>query len=251
MATTIRNQFDYESYIKPKIDEIGRAIVGRGFLHLAGFYSDKPTTGAYGQGELSDTLRITFINGILNSRTDYKESLQNFSASHGGMNIHYVFNPTEGWTWDLYKCMIAKLGFVTPQAKMLAQTWKKLIDEMGGVRGGGKIIHYCHSIGGTHTEIAKTLMNEEELKMIEVISIGSASILDDSGFFKVTNYVSRRDGVSMLDPLRWFDAWQGNIPHTHFIGSWYGIPFIDHPLVFNTYEELIHQLGNTVVQNYL
>ena len=251
MLNTLQNQFDFESYLRPKFDQAGSLIFGRRLLNLSGFYSDKPTEGVYGQGEFSDNLRVTFINGMLNSRADYKESLLNFCQSHGGINIHYIFNPTNGWTWDLLKCFYAKMGFETPQARMLAQTWKRLIAEMGGTDGNAAIVHYCHSIGGTHTSIAKSLMTPEELRMIHVISIGSATILDDSGFGKVTNYVSKRDGVCMLDPIQWVQAATNRLYHTHMLGTYAGIPIVDHPLFLPTYANLIQQLGSDLLENYL
>lgn len=251
MLRTIRYQFDWRTYIKPNLDEFGRAVLGRPVLHLAGFYNDKPASGKFGQGELSNKLRVTFINGMLNSRIDYRESLEAFSESHGGINIHYVFNPTRGWTWDLLKCLLAKCGFVTREARMLAQMWRQQIAEMGGVESGGTILHYCHSIGGTHTANAVGLMTAEELKMIHVVSIGSASLLDQSGFGKVTNYTSKRDGVSMLDPFRWIPAFRGTSTNTHLIGSFKGAPFVDHPLNMETYDQLIRELGHKMFENYL
>ena len=130
------------------------------------------------------------INGMLNTHFINQKNLEMISNSHGGCNVHYVYYATGGWTNDILKCGMSKAGIITPEAMQLAQMWCNLIEEMGGVDGGGKIIHYAHSIGGADTLIAKSLLTPEEQAMIDVITIGSATLIPNHGFNSVINYVS-------------------------------------------------------------
>ena len=246
---TLQHHLSFSNYIYPKITRLGEKIFGRSLLSFAGFYQDQSEIGVHGTGELIDNVRITMINGILTSRYDYKRSLEKLSETHGGMNIHYVFHATEGWTMDFLKSTLIKFGYFSPHTYQLAETWKALIEEMGGPEGGGTIIHYAHSIGAVDTHHAKTLLTPEEQKMIHVITIGSATMLEDNGFGSVINYTSKRDGVSYLDPIGFIKGLLGS-DETIMVGSWLGFPLIDHPLLMDTYTELIEKLGEQFVRRY-
>lgn len=247
---TFKHHVSFIEYIRPHFDKVAQDIIGRTPLHLAGFYQDASECGVHGKGELHDKVRITLINGILNARIDYKNTIDYLSDCHGGINVHYVFDATEGWSWDIFKAIAAKFGYVSPQAHMLAETWKEMIDEMGGASGGGLIIHFAHSVGGTHTQAALSLMTPEELKMIRIITFGSATMIDHPGVESVTNFVSKRDGVPYLDPIGFIQGLLGLNNNTIFVGSWLGIPLIDHTLGSSTYYLLIELMGSRFTEEY-
>lgn len=243
---------DFIQKLEPDFDDSFESFFGKGFLTLMGYYPSGPESGVYGQGEVNDKIRITLINGILNNRSYYSESLQLFSSTHGGANIHYIFRPSKGWVKDVINGVFIKCGYVSPYATHLANTWKSLIEEMGGVDGGGSIIHYCHSLGGADTIIAASLLTPEERRMIRVFSFGSASIIPGSlGFAEVKNYISRRDGVCLLtDPGGYYNAWKGNNGNVIFIGSTMGIPLVDHTLAMESYSTYLTNLGHIFLQMY-
>lgn len=249
--SNIKNDLSYTNYMDREWDNLADRIIGRGYLQFAGFYQHQATCGNFGHGkEISDQARITFINGILNVRPDLQLSMHQMSLAHGGADIHYVFRPTGGWTRDILNSLIVKLGYVSPQARMLAEIWKKLIDEMGGPEGNGKIIHYAHSIGGTETYAAKSLLTPEEQKMIHVVTLGSPTMIPDSGFASVINYVSKRDGVCLLDPLGYLKGWFTENSNVKFLGSFFGMPFVEHPLDTDSYTEIIKALGEDFLKRY-
>jgi RHS repeat-associated protein len=247
---TFKYNVSFIDYIRPHFDKVAQDIVGRTPLHLAGFYQDASECGVHGKGELHDKVRITLMNGILNARIDYKNTINFISDCHGGINVHYIFDATEGWSWDIFKAIAAKFGYVSPQAHMLADTWKAMIDEMGGVDGGGLIMHFAHSVGGTHTQAALSLLTPEELKMIRITTFGSATLVDYPGVESITNFISKRDGVPYLDPIKYVQALLGLNNNTLFVGSWLGIPFIDHTLGSSTYYLLIELLGQRFLDDY-
>lgn len=244
----INTHLSLEHNLKSKIEDVALIFFSKTNLGLMGFYLDKQEIGTFGHGEINDRVRITLINGILNARHDLDDTLETISHLHGNNNIHYIFRPTEGWTWDIVKSTLAKFGWASPQAHQLAEQWRALIAEMGGVQGGGKIIHYAHSIGAIDTLAAKSLLSPEELNVIQVYTFGSPSILHPGGFHSVKNYVSRGDGICYLDPIQYIRYLIEPIDHVTFLPSAWSFPFIDHPLTFPTYQSVLETLGKQFLE---
>jgi RHS repeat-associated protein len=242
----LQNSFSYYNYAKTEIDGMANQAFGESFLELSGYYSDPGEVGINGKGEVNDKVRITAINGILNIKKYAIAMMQLISSTHGGTNVHYVFYPSFGWTWDVVKGFFVKCGYISPEAYQLANTWKEMIAEMGGTDGGGLIIHYAHSLGGTNTLLAKKMLTPEELRMIRVITIGSATMVSNNDFESVTNYVSMRDGVFLID----FFGHMYN-QNVVYVGSLLGAPLIDHFLMVETYQRLIAFLGKEFVESYV
>lgn len=239
----LKENFSYSRHVKSDMDAIAHKVCTPTFLSMVGYFEDIPETGTYGKGELNDKVRVTAINGILNLRKDILATIHDLSEAHGGVNIHYVFYPTQGWGMDVLKAAAIKFGYVSLQARQLADTWKRLIKEMGGTQGGGLIIHYAHSIGATNTCHAKNFLTPEEQRMIRVITVGSPSLIPDEGFESVRHYVSCRDGVSLLDPIGIVNGFFVETSNVVYLGTIFGFPFIDHQLSSNTYKHLIEALG--------
>ncbi len=248
----LKSEAEYIKKIRPSMTAVFEKYFGVGFLTLSGFYSHPMETGQYGQGEINDKTRITFINGILNVRSSFRQSLELMSHAHGGTNIHYIFRPTDGWCWDMLQSILIKFGYISPYARELAATWKNLIQEMGGVEGGGTIIHYCHSLGGADTLNAARLLSPEERQMIHVISLGSAApIHNNIGFYTTTNYVSIRDAIPYSDPVGYIKAIFCPHYNTVFVGSFLdGLPLIDHKLNSPTYTLVLTNLGFKFLEMY-
>lgn len=246
----INENLSLEHNFKEKIENAAVAVFGKNFLTFLGFYEPEQEVGTFGKGEMNSKVRITLINGIINARHDLQDTLEMVSAFHGGNNIHYIFRPTEGWTKDVVKAGLVKCGWISPQAKQLAARWRELIAEMGGVSGGGLIIHYAHSIGAVDTLSAKHLLKPEELNMIQVHTFGSPSILRPGGFQSVNNYVSRGDGVSLLDPVEYIKSLINAPDHVTFVSSSWWIPLIDHQLTFPAYRAILESLGKDFLELY-
>lgn len=248
----IKKNLSFEEQLRNDLEKTSVDIFGKIFLIMLGYYEEPMETGIYGYGELNDKVRITMINGMLNVRLDCISSATLISQTHGYSNVHYVFHPSDGYAKDLLKMLGIKLfGYVTPQAKMLARTWKTMIAEMGGLEGGGVIYHYAHSYGGADTYIAQTLLSPEEQQMIKVMTFGTAKIIPNRGFQSVVNYISRRDAVpGISDPITYLQSLMHESEHVVFLGSWWGIPFADHSLTTETYCMVLEGLGRTFLQSY-
>lgn len=246
--------FNPSTETKENLSSIGKAIFGEQLFIMLGLQPQETGIGVYGNGEFSSKVRVSFINGICNIADDLKEKIQMISDTHGGVNVHYVFRPTRGWTLDLCRAVVVKLGYDfgyrSEHAQLLACIWKELIVEMGGVEGGGVIVHYAHSLGGCETDVARSFMTQEELRMIRVATFGSATLVEQGSFQAMTNYISNCDGVPFLDPigcLQWALK-----PHDNVVvlDSYYGVPFIDHSLTWPTYRTVIEKLGQQFVERY-
>jgi hypothetical protein len=225
-------------------------FMGSSLFRISGYYVHPPKYGVYGDGEISDKVRITLVNGILNFPDNHIESLEVFASTHLRVNIHYIFRSIEGWSRDMIGCIFSKLGYVSEPALMLSKKWKDLIAEMGGVDGGGVIIHYAHSIGGSETLIAKNLLSPEEQKMIRVFTLGSASLIPVGGFQSVVNYVSKRDGVCLLDIWGFIEGLLDPDRNIIYIDTFLGMPLIDHPLSVPSYRMVIDELGNNFIAEF-
>ncbi len=219
------------------LKELGSFFVGNNYLVLAGLSTSNSHTGVYGGGfEPHEKYRITFINGILTDASYLEANLALISESHGGCNVHYCHVGTKGWTCDLIRSVFSKFGNKTAEAKALAKIWRDLIQDMGGVDGGGIIFHYAHSLGGTETFHAKYLLSPEEQKMIRVITMGSPTLIPDDGFHSVVNIISCRDFISIFDPITFIYSILFGGNNVFFVGShWDGIPGGDH--FFKSYWE--------------
>lgn len=247
----LKEGLSYSNYAGKKWDEALHGFLGKTFLMLTGYYQHKADSGSFGSGEeVNDKVRITLINGILNVREDLHINLHALSNTHGGATVHYVFRPTGGWMSDLVNCLMVKFGYVSPQAHLLAEKWKELITEMGGTEGGGQIIHYAHSIGGTDTYAAKGLLSPDELKMIQVYTIGSPTMIPSGGFSDVKNYVSKRDGVCLLDPVGYLRGLFKDDSNVVFLGTFWGIPFVEHTMNTQSYHNIMKSLGERFLNLY-
>lgn len=246
----LKEELSYPNYIQKEWDSFIEQVFHKSYLQFSGYYLDQIERGRTPYGnELHDKIRVSLINGMLNIRSDMDVILKIFSECHGNIPIHYVYRPTEGWTKDLITSGISKMGFVTPYAKLLAETWKSLIEEMGGIGQGGIIIHYAHSIGASDTFVAKDLLTLEEQQMVHVITLGSPTIIPiDSGFGSAVNYASRRDGVCFLDPIGYFIGYFFENSKIEFIGTHWGIPLVDHTLYTESYGTIIEELGTQFIQ---
>jgi hypothetical protein len=207
--------------------------------------------GYVGEGEVSHQVRVSAINGILNHRMDCLNVMENISRMHGGVNVHFVFWNSEGWTEDMFKAFFSKVGVLSERAVELSNLWKRLIEEMGGVESGGAILHFAHSIGATETYAAAALMKPEELSMVHVVALGPATIIHPVGFGSVMNYISKRDAIGVLDPWHFIRAIGGSYPYVSFIGEFK--PFSTEHTLYegSSYLKVIEDYGRSFQENFI
>lgn len=238
--------------LSENIDEMLNDFFGVDFLKFTGYYQDASCIGCYRPNqELNPLVKISFVNGMFNYKEDIGITLKNFSNAHGGNTIYYVFHSSKGWTDDLIYSTLAKWGSTSPVAQMIAQLWRSLIQEMGGINSGGIIIHYAHSIGATNTLMARQLLSPEELTMIHVVTLGSPTLIrENTGFGSIVNYASTQDFICLLDPWGYLRGWWNKNGNVRWLkSSWDVFPF-DHAIDCTPYKYIIQKLGADFVANY-
>ncbi len=241
------------------LDSAGVWLLGEETFVFFGLRQEEKERGVYRHKEISNKVRITFINGILTTYAQMRQNLLTLSNAHGNGSIHYIFRPTEGWTTDILDAIYMRttfyIGFRSTYAYMLADMWRELIEEMGGVDGGGTIVHYAHSLGGTETDRARSLLTAQEQRMIRVYTIGSVTFVRNEGFQRVLNIISRYDGVSsiFLEPLghyrNYFDE-DSNLLYHEPCGETPYWP-TDHLFNGDTYRNAIDELGRAVLREFV
>lgn len=242
------------------LDQIRFDVTGTGYLYNALFDDMKVDQGVVGAGEISSKLRVTFINGINSHLKDCISAAKLISRCHGNVNVHYLCNQSVGLVGDVINCFFVKMDMKPKSCFELASKWKQLIEDIGGVESGGKILHYSHSQGGMITDCAREFLSSEERKLIEVRTIGSPKLLHEGDFAKVTNYISVRDGVPMMDIPAYFHSdpfgdlrgcFLPGSSNVVFLGSWYdGWPLVDHTMGGETYQKIVMALGEKFIEEY-
>lgn len=227
-------------------------LVGNGILMMSGYEPESSSVGVVGKGEVSNAVRVTFLNGILTPGYGMVAQSRMISETHGNTNVHYVHRATEGWTFDVLRSSLTKgFGYRSPQAYLLAETWKRLLREMEEQGEKGLIIHYAHSIGTADSIQARSMLSAEDSQRIRVHALGPATIVEDEHFESVTNYISARDGVCLLDPVGMLQAILNEKDSVVFLGSPLdGVPLVDHLFTSETYREVWRQLGEEFVSSY-
>lgn len=251
-------ELQFPAPIVKALEQMCIALFGESTYLLMGPHFEATYVDCYGQREVSDKVRVTFINGILNTRNMMLLSLDIISESHGGIKVHYVFRPTEGWIWDISRAIMIRtafrFGFRSLHAHLLARLWRELIQEMGGIGENGVIMHYAHSLGGSETDRARELLSPEEQKMIRVVTFGSPTFVRNMGFQSVINIVSVNDGVSsfFLEPLGHIRNYFDPESNVYWHGSFVSAPYwpTDHLLNGPTYGSIMRNLGEKFLAEF-
>ncbi|MGK5594372.1 MAG: RHS repeat-associated core domain-containing protein [Parachlamydiaceae bacterium] len=222
-------------------------VIGKLFNYLCGYTGVPVNSGVYGQGEVNDHVRITFINGMLTNTHWLMMAVTALSKSHGGVNVHYVHRPNAPFFFDALRAFMVKIGYITPHARALAETWQELIHEMKGE--DKTILHFSHSIGSCETMAALGLLSKDLQGKIKVYSFGSPCLGSHSNW-NIQHFVSVRDGICLLDLGRMISAAKGKHAPVTFVGSFCGIPFIDHFFSSKSYLDVWSAMGKTFVEWY-
>lgn len=251
VSQTIESNFRVYDDVADDLHFVMREMIGPIFFTLFGLHSEEVEFGVCGKGEVSDKVRVSYINGVLNDRdNDVMESALMISKSHGDVNVHFTYRPTGGLTRDAYNSLLRLLGYPSPASRRLAERWRQLIAEMGGVNGRGMILHYAHSLGGAETDCARQLMTAEELQMIRVIAFGCPKVLPNDGFRHVQSYMGALDFVMIFGLFDYVDAMLSRSPHVIFLGHSGWSAFNDHALSSPIYANKILELGRRFVALY-
>jgi hypothetical protein len=247
------NRYIFFNQQKPAFEELqqdfeslAEFVLGKDIFQSSGYHYHPPSQGIFGQGEINNKVRISAINGLYNTPDDRQDRLTLLSKSHGGCNVHYIARAYEGTSRAMPSAFISWIGFLSEQSYTLATLWKKLIMEMGGVNGGGTIIHYAHSAGGCETYNAAELMTKEELNMIKVYTFGSPKMIPTGIFQSAVNYFTN-DYICVLDVVSILKSFVSSNLHVIYIPL-FGFA---HELSSEPYRNTLERLGKEFTKIYL
>lgn len=250
-VTFAASGFDWFYEFRSLFEDMAFRLVNESWMKMIGYNPDASHVGCVGDIRKNQPkVRITHINGILNGSKDQVDNAGLVSLLHGNYPVYYVYAATTGFTGDLVRCAFAKGGIVSRQAKLLVALWKKLFQDMGGAESGGIIIHYAHSLGGTDTASALSILTPNERALIRVVTFGSATLIQEGLCHKIDNYVSLKDGVPFSDPKSYIQGIMGIQTNIHFLAST-SLPLIDHLFSNETYRNVLDDLGAKFQEEYL
>lgn len=251
MITFARSELEWFFDFRSQFEDVAFKVMNKTVWTLIGYNPDPTSRHLVGRNEANDKVRITLINGILNAHSTATDNAEFISKLHGGTAVHYLYAASSGFTADIMRAIFSKMGFATPQAKLLATTWKDLIKEMGGIKSGGRVIHYAHSLGGTDTYRALSLLDDEERAMIQVATFGSPELIKEGECASVKNYISTHDIIPCLSPVGYIQGRLGTRSDIQFLPSDRGIPGLDHIMTEAPYFGAIEELGRKFQAEYL
>ena len=201
-----------------------------------------------GFGEVSPKVRLTYVNGMRTSSTEACAHATRISELHGNTNAHYTYNASHGGPLDLLECVMGKAGISHHPVRLLKKNWLERIDEMGGVKGGGKIIHSADSQGAIITHCALGLLNSDQKRMIHVTTFGGAHMISNKDCGGAVNYVSCRDIVPFITAS---SGMLNSDTDVQFVGKLFeGAPFIDHGFMNKNYQESLQGTALDFVDKY-
>ncbi len=202
-----------------------------------------------------ENITVTAVNGIVTIRDTAEHYAQLVSSYFGDQIVHFLHNSSEGIPADLSQALIAKAGFPTDNAELLAAKWRTIIAEGGGINSSTLIFHIAFSEGGAITEQALRLLTPAERKKIAVTTFGSASLFSSSLAGFVKHFVSVRDPVPLTSPINYLKAVFCNLfglkSNVEFVGSWFGIPLTDHGFTNKCYSAPMEEIGRHFQRNEL
>ncbi len=227
----------------------GRTISGLGNM-VAGsghYKSERPYTHRIPGSSDRNNIHGSYINGANTSFNEAAADASRFGRHFGNIPVTLVYNPSQGLFSDLVECILNQFGIRTAAVDQLSRTWRNILGEFQSNNVHGIIPHGAHSQGGIITELALDMLSSEERSHIHVHTFGSGSLFSGRLAQSVSHHVSLRDGIPYLSPFRLMKSMlrhmRGKESNVHFIGTPWGMPFIDHGMSGGSYENELHYQG--------
>ena len=112
-----------------------------------------------------------------------------------------MYNSSHGALADFGEWLLQRFGIETRSARVFARECGELINEMGGVDGGGTLHIFAHSQGGEITNNMSMHLDQDYRDMMNVRTFGSPMQIRKGTFGEATNFVSNKDPIPLLNYL--------------------------------------------------
>lgn len=144
-------------------------------------------------------LTVAYIGGILNRPEDCFKAADELSVAYGGPPVHYCYNSSEGFVFDLLECAAQIIGIKTHTVELATQLLRERIQSVGEK---GMVHLHLHSQGGLIGYRALQKLTSTEKKQVHVTTYGTAKLICSKELASVTNVISGRDPIPWIaDPL--------------------------------------------------
>lgn len=203
--------------------------------------SQRVTHEGYGHGD--PHFRHVMYFGIGVTYEACKQRLANYSQENGGVTVYGLYNATQGFLLDSFEVLCQKLGIPMRAQQVANNETRRILNEMGEYKEGGKLIATAHSQGG---ETAYNLPPDVRMRMY-VNAYGPARILQKKDFKEAQNFIGAFDPVPLLDPIGLIRGIRsGNV---HYLPT-SGCPIVDHYYDHSEFNEVRRTEGQYFKRSY-
>lgn len=143
-------------------------------------------------------VRLEFGHGITYSPRDAKKAATYISDLAGKHNVHYVYNPTIGFTGDAILTLLSKLNLESLAVKMIKDEWTNYFENSPS---NSIIVRTPHSGDATLTKLALETFSEEYRKRIHIIAVAPSAFISPDLCGSVIHICNTRDIVPQLFAL--------------------------------------------------
>lgn len=195
-----------------------------------------PETNQPFQGKETPDKMICFMNGIMNSFSDFKESLM-YLGKLSGENVHGVHSPTRGLVTDLlHYCGALGSNYAYDEVEKIHKIWYDFFDKASEQ---ATILMIAHSRGAVYLRNALMAAPEWVQQRIEVLAIAPGGYIDPALSKSLKHILSDRDPVPLLDMFgraKYRDSTKMLLHHKD------ANPFFDHEFTSPTYEGTLREV---------
>lgn len=138
---------------------------------------------------------IIFIPGQNMSYEDTIKYAAEISQSHGGVEVHFVYNASHGFVTDTGESMTLKMGIETNAVTAGLELFQSIDKEFGA---DVKKTIYTHSQGGQILNSMTKHFSDSYMGTMNVVTLASAKMIPKGAFNDVVNFVNVTDPVPFI-----------------------------------------------------
>jgi len=189
----------------------------------------------------------TYHNGIMTSLASAIEKRDEISKNYGGVIVDLLYNPSQGFFYDMIHSVIAKCGIKTSYEHMCAEYYTSIFAQ----DAQHQFIAIAHSQGATRLNNVSHMLEWDQCQRISVDTYGAATIINDERFKNVHNFVSKLDFVPCTSVWRYAKNVCGFDSNITFLTPTSRNPLTEHYLMNNTYNGTLLRRGLEFQKEYL
>ncbi len=197
-----------------------------------------------GGNHFNSETRVVYVNGMKNDHEDGRESSGFISDSLAGSGVTFVHHNTQGLVTDMAVAALGKAGFQTESSKKFAEALRSEINTVGG---NGRVFVFAHSRGSIELRNALKLLSKEEKRLLHIRTFGSADLFKDRDVGSLKHFISSRDAIVLLSPIRFAKAvFSPESSNVTILPSKGGL--FDHSFLGETYREAVREEARKILK---